>query len=101
MHCSFQTDPAVQQKGKRCSFSAVPSLDDDEAVRKRKLDEGASDDAPEHEPKRVRIAADEVEDEKVTGINEAVHHEMISLILQETTRHSVVMWVVCRRVCRL
>jgi len=106
VHCSIQTDPAGQPqegKHKRWSYSSLPlkpsSLENNAAVRK--LDESASGDVPEHEPKRLRIAADEVENEEVTNINDVVHHEMISLVLQETTRHFVVMWVVCWRVCRL
>jgi len=34
------------------------------------------------------------------GINEALHPELLAMILHHTTQKSIAMWVVCRMVCR-
>ena len=111
MHCIFQTETppketSAPQEGEESKLflsdeSLTPLLlENDAPVWKRKLDESESGVAPDNEPKRIKMGDDENEAEEM-NINEAMPHEMIFLILQETTHHSVVMWVVCRQVCRL
>ena len=58
------------------------------------------DDAGEPAKKRAKIEKDEKEEEERVSIQEALHPEMISMILRQLTHRSIAMWVVCRTVCR-
>ena len=110
-HCSFQTAQSVREQlgQQERNFEDVPSSSplffETEKILSSSMEasfegEGSPDSGDSCVVEKMECGTEEDAMEGLS-INDAVNPEVIALILQETTRHSVVMWVVCRLVCRL